>query len=99
MKNIVYLKKISEIDAKYKTEKKLYILLSTPPHLYPRYPNFIWTRIKLQKKRISRIIIEKPFGHDLQSAQDLNKKLLEFLMTNKYIVSITTWVRRLFKTW
>ena len=71
--------KLSEIDAEYKTEKNYIFYLSTPPHLYPKIPKYLYGQgLNLQRKGFRRIIIEKPFGHDLQSAQDLNKKLLEF---------------------
>ncbi len=72
-------KKLSEIDEKYKTEKNYIFYLSTPPQLYSKIPRFLYGQgLNLQRKGFRRIIIEKPFGHDLKSAQDLNKELLDF---------------------
>ena len=71
--------RLSEIDTEYKTEKNYIFYLSTPPQLYSKIPKYLYGQgLNLQRKGFRRIIIEKPFGHDLKSAQDLNKKLLEF---------------------
>ncbi|NLZ95337.1 MAG: glucose-6-phosphate dehydrogenase [Bacteroidales bacterium] len=72
-------KRLSEIDAEYKTDKNYIFYLSTPPHLYPKIPKYLYGQgLNLQRKGFRRIVIEKPFGHDLESAESLNKKLLEF---------------------
>lgn len=53
--------------------------LSTPPSLYPVIPKYLYGQgLTLQHKGFRRIIIEKPFGHDLESAKELNRQLLEF---------------------
>lgn len=72
-------KRLSEIDEEYKTDKNYIFYLSTPPQLYSKIPKFLYGQgLNLQRKGFRRIIIEKPFGHDLKSAQDLNKQLLDF---------------------
>ena len=72
-------KRLSEIDNDYKTDKNYIFYLSTPPQLYSKIPKYLYGQgLNLQSKGFRRIIIEKPFGHDLQSAQNLNKELLEF---------------------
>ncbi len=72
-------KRLSEIDIEHKTDKNYIFYLSTPPHLYPKIPKYLYGQgLNLQRKGFRRIVIEKPFGHDLESAQSLNKKLLEF---------------------
>ena len=45
----------------------------------------------------ARIVIEKPFGHDLESAQKLNKIICNLFMNIKFIASIITWEKILFK--
>ena len=55
--------------------------LSTPPSLYKIIPeNLAQHKLNKQGKSIGwkRIIIEKPFGYDLQSGKALNKDLLNF---------------------
>ena len=72
-------KRLSEIDNEFKTEKNYIFYLSTPPQLYSKIPKFLYGQgLNLEQKGFRRIIIEKPFGNDLKSAQDLNKELLEF---------------------
>lgn len=51
--------------------------LSTPPSLYATIgANLAQAGLNNQENGWKRLIIEKPFGYDLQSALDLNKKLL-----------------------
>ncbi len=70
--------RLNQIDAERGTGGNRVFYLATPPEAYPeiirhlgaaglnRSPNGGWTRI----------IIEKPFGHDLASARDLNQQVL-----------------------
>ncbi|MDD2551736.1 MAG: glucose-6-phosphate dehydrogenase [Dysgonamonadaceae bacterium] len=72
-------KRLSEINLKYKTDKNYIFYLSTPPQLYAKIPKFLYGQgLNLEHKGFRRIIIEKPFGHDLKSAQELNRQLLDF---------------------
>ncbi|GBD91955.1 glucose-6-phosphate 1-dehydrogenase [bacterium BMS3Abin04] len=51
--------------------------LSTPPSLYGTIPQFLAERgLNKQENGWKRLIVEKPFGYNLESALDLNKKLL-----------------------
>lgn len=53
--------------------------LSTPPSLYeviPRHLNAV--RLSHSDEGFRRLIVEKPFGSDLSSAQDLNRNLLSY---------------------
>jgi len=54
--------------------------LSTPPNLYSIIPeNLAEHKLNLQgKSGWKSIIIEKPFGYDLKSGQELNRELLKF---------------------
>lgn len=72
-------KKLSKIDQEFKTEKNYIFYLSTPPHLYSKISKHLYGQgLNLEHKGFRRIIIEKPFGNDLESAQNLNRELLEF---------------------
>ena len=52
--------------------------LSTPPSLYPIVPKYLAQQgLNAQKDGFKRIIIEKPFGTDLESAISLNKSLAD----------------------
>jgi len=53
--------------------------LSTPPNLYQVIPKSLAeVGLNDSAKGYKRLIIEKPFGTDLDSAKDLNKKLLNY---------------------
>ncbi|MEN9920089.1 MAG: glucose-6-phosphate dehydrogenase [Bacteroidota bacterium] len=68
---------LQHIDAKLGTEGNYLFYLSTPPALYPLIPRFLAKEgLNRVAGKIRRIIIEKPFGTDLQSALELNKTLL-----------------------
>lgn len=50
--------------------------LATPPSLYPVVPaNLAVYGLNREDKGFKRLIIEKPFGYDLESARKLNRKL------------------------
>lgn len=58
--------------------------LSTPPNLYQVIPqNLAEVGLNDTSKGFKRLIIEKPFGTDLKSAQDLNKNLLNYFQENQ----------------
>ena len=75
---------LSELDGKLGTKGNRVFYLSTQPSFFPlvceklHTNGLIYDSAKVQDKW-SKIIIEKPFGHDLASAQALQKELLRFL--------------------
>lgn len=53
--------------------------LSTPPSLYSVIPRFLCENgLSKSETHFRRLIVEKPFGTDLESAQKLNKELLHY---------------------
>lgn len=53
--------------------------LSTPPSLYEIIPKQLWqTGLSQSSQFFRRLIIEKPFGTDLESAKNLNINLLNY---------------------
>ncbi|MBP1617589.1 MAG: zwf [Bacteroidetes bacterium] len=70
--------RLVELDEKSNVKGNYIFYLSTPPSLYPLVPTYLAEQgLNKEEDKIRRIIIEKPFGTDLQSAIDLNKKLYE----------------------
>jgi glucose-6-phosphate 1-dehydrogenase len=70
--------RLLELDEKSHVQGNYIFYLSTPPSLYPLVPTYLAEQgLNKEEGKIRRIIIEKPFGTDLQSAIDLNKKLYE----------------------
>ena len=73
--------RLIDLDDEYNTNGNYIYYLSTPPSLYEIIAkNLAYVGIcgDCGQKSWRRIIVEKPFGYDLQSAKDLNKKLLTY---------------------
>lgn len=77
-------KYLSELDGRLGTKGNRIYYLSTQPSFFTLVPEklhkagLIYDSAKV-KDKWSRVIIEKPFGHDLNSALALQKELLQFL--------------------
>ena len=70
--------KLNDLDKKLKTNSNFIFYLSTPPSLYSIIPDFIAQKgLNKSKSGWRRLIIEKPFGYDLDSALALNDNLLK----------------------
>jgi glucose-6-phosphate 1-dehydrogenase len=68
--------KISVIKNELNINGNIVFYLSTPPSLYGIIPtNLAQYNLNKEEDGWKRIIIEKPFGYDLESAMDLNSKL------------------------
>jgi glucose-6-phosphate 1-dehydrogenase len=70
-----------EFKAKeYNISKNVVYYLSTPPSVYINVidgiKNANLTSYEYKKENFSRIVIEKPFGYDYESAKNLNSKIL-----------------------
>ncbi len=67
--------KINEIKSNHKSVNIIYYL-STPPRAYsPIIKNLIRNNLNKEDSGFRRIIIEKPFGNDLDSSKELNSLL------------------------
>ncbi|MFC2138613.1 glucose-6-phosphate dehydrogenase [Bacteroidota bacterium] len=70
--------KIIALDNQIETNKNFIFYLATPPHLYKTIAyNLSKYDLNNQEQGWKRLIIEKPFGYDLNTAIDLNKDLLK----------------------
>ncbi|MES2344986.1 MAG: glucose-6-phosphate dehydrogenase, partial [Chlamydiota bacterium] len=75
---------LNELDGRLGTKGNRIFYLSTQPSFFTticeklHLAKLIYDHTKVQDKW-SRVIIEKPFGHDLHSAIDLQKELLQYL--------------------
>ncbi|MDP4207911.1 MAG: glucose-6-phosphate dehydrogenase [Bacteroidota bacterium] len=72
--------RLSALDSQYNTSENYLFYLATPPNMYEVIINNLGSH-ELNKNTVpdswKRIIIEKPFGYDLNSARDLNSKVLK----------------------
>lgn len=67
---------LARIERECNISSNYLIYLATPPNMYEVIThNLFVAELHQQKNGYRRIIIEKPFGYNLQSAQELNKKL------------------------
>lgn len=68
-------KRIAVLEKKWKTAANRIFYLAVPPNAFEEISLKIGASGLAENKPKSRIIIEKPFGHDLESAISLNKLL------------------------
>lgn len=66
-------KRVKEISEKYDNHGNYLFYLATPPLLYDIIPRGLSKGGLLKKPGLKRVIVEKPFGYDLESARKLNK--------------------------
>ena len=77
-------KKLAELDNTLGTKGNRLYYLSVPPSYFPLIVEKLSKHGLIydkddEKGRFSRVIVEKPFGHDLKSALDLQKELSHHL--------------------
>lgn len=75
---------LNELDGRFGTKGNRVFYLSTQPSYFPvicekLHKNGLLYDESKTTDKWSRVIIEKPFGHDLNSAIQLQKELLQFL--------------------
>ncbi len=77
-------KLLNDLDQKNDTLGNKIFYLSTPPEVFEDIiSNLGRVELTREKKGFSRVIIEKPFGHDLASAQMLNQKIKNVFNENQ----------------
>lgn len=70
--------RLLDLDKEYQTKGNFLFYLSTPPNLYETIVKNLGTyELHKQETGWRRIIIEKPFGYDLESAKSLNREILK----------------------
>jgi len=90
---------LEEIDKKMGACVARFFYLATPPDHYETIlDNLVKTRLSEgcghEGSNWTRVVIEKPFGKDLETAIKLDKKLAEILTKNKSLESITIWEKK-----
>ncbi|OGU76637.1 MAG: glucose-6-phosphate dehydrogenase [Ignavibacteria bacterium RBG_16_34_14] len=77
--------RINELNKELETGGNCIYYLSTPPSLYPVIPQALGNAgmSRNSKTNWKRLIVEKPFGYDIESAKELNKKLLKYFDENQ----------------
>lgn len=76
--------RITAIDQELQIGKNVIFYLSVPPSLYGVIPKHLASvGLNDEGDGWKRLIVEKPFGYDLESAKSLNKSLLEYFGENQ----------------
>lgn len=71
--------RLKEITSATQITENFIFYLSTPPSLYGVIPKLLCENgLSKSDKFFRRLIVEKPFGTDLESAKELNKTLLNY---------------------
>ena len=68
-------KQIEQLEKKWNTPVNRIFYMAVPPQYFEPIANKIGKQGIAKDKKLSRIVIEKPFGHDLDSAKRLNDLL------------------------
>ena len=72
-------KRISDLNTKYRTDSNYMFYLSTPPSLYEVISKNLSDKgLNLEEEGWRRLIVEKPFGYSLKTAQELNVGLHKY---------------------
>jgi glucose-6-phosphate 1-dehydrogenase len=71
-------KRLDTIDKEWKEPAQRVYYMAIPPRFIEDITGKIHGAGLADNKHLHRIVVEKPFGHDLQSAQELNKMLSGF---------------------
>jgi glucose-6-phosphate 1-dehydrogenase len=70
---------VNRLDREYMTRGNMLFYLATPPAMFGTITTHLYhAGLNHAEAGWRRIIIEKPFGHDLQSAIALNRELLDY---------------------
>ena len=68
---------VAKLDAQYQARGNVLFYMATPPAVFGLISgNLDAAGFKKREKGWTRLIVEKPFGHDLSSALELNRELL-----------------------
>jgi glucose-6-phosphate 1-dehydrogenase len=74
--------KISKIEkdteAKFGVHPNIIFYMAVAPQLVPAIVKNLGALDICHDTKCTRIVIEKPFGHDLESAKEMNKMLAEY---------------------
>lgn len=75
--------KLDRIDQERGTQGNRLFYLATPPEFYPVIVENLGAVGLAQSAGWTRLIVEKPFGHDLESAKTLNTKIHDVFHENQ----------------
>ena len=81
---------LQEIDQGRGTSGNRLIYFSTPPSLYVPIARMLGSAGLNRSQGWTRVVVEKPFGHDLPSMQELNREILA-VFSEEQVYRIDHW--------
>jgi glucose-6-phosphate 1-dehydrogenase len=76
--------RLDELNRQFDTQGNYIFYLSTPPSLYDKIPEFLAAHgLNHSNGGWRRLVIEKPFGYDRQSARELNRKIKHYFVEDQ----------------
>lgn len=69
---------IKTYEQQWNSEAVRIFYLATPPMLFPIIPEYLYEAGLTNNELLDRLVIEKPFGYDQESASSLNAVLLKY---------------------
>ena len=91
-------KTVDELNEKYQAGGNVLFYFAMAPRFFGTLCSNLQQAGFQQGQGWKRIIVEKPFGTDLQSALDLNEDILNTGMKTRFIELIITWEKKPYKT-
>ena len=83
--------RLEELHTKYQTNGNTLYYMSTPPSLYGVIPECLAAHgLNEEKDGWKRIIVEKPFGYDEKTAQELDVQIHRFFEEHQIYISTTS---------
>jgi glucose-6-phosphate 1-dehydrogenase len=64
-----------QLETKWNFKANIIFYMATPPSLFGEIPKYLHQEGLSKDREHTRIVVEKPIGYDLQTAQELNRKL------------------------
>lgn len=62
----------SKLEKKWKSKVQMIFYMATPPVMFGEIPKYLGKAGLSDERELSRIVVEKPIGYSLESAQELN---------------------------
>jgi glucose-6-phosphate 1-dehydrogenase len=90
--------RVRELDQQYHTGGNILFYFALSPKFFGDLCDLLYEAGFQEGEGWKRIIVEKPFGTDLQSALDLNEQILKHWDEARYTVSTIISVRKRYKT-
>lgn len=72
-----------QLQKKWDSSTDLIFYMATPPSLFDVIPKYLHDAGLSQDKEKNRLVVEKPIGYDLESAQRLNRNLVNYFQESQ----------------